>query len=564
MPMFIKCHRVPALPDHAVWQLATPWHEEITDIFPGKNQTWERVDADAVCISYLILLSQFADLYPCSYESEGVEQVWVKREEYRHAHAYPVILSSPIRNDGKGPQFSLQEWGKLGVVHAGISPSLYRLEQLDQESQKLQERFAQTLQELVSMSANTLWYEAVWSQAKVLAQCLAERYWSLHQQVHGSRELVPSVVAQQNTPTLPLSLVEEERTVRKRNLQRPAVLALVARDPVAVAVCNTPVALELTRLLLQETMFDTHPQYGVAELHVSFPNSSGGILLSLHQQADERWEDVEVLLSHLGDELVDTLCAVMAMAIDVHGANHLTDTVFFRVEDILQICQREKSNRAYVPQQRAKIVEHLRVLARIHIQLSGQLGISGIENRMRTPLIHLLSSTVGQYRHRSGDVFWERQAVKLGEWATLATPLSTQTAILMRTILKYHSQRERYAKRIGRRILLDFFSHARLGGEREEKAWLTYSLKEVLSLSGITPDLKHPDTTRTRIEGGIQRLVQDDILEGVAPVFNPIPSHSDLDSRLREHARGWWPSYLEQVRHFTPSSQLQTLYQSLV
>jgi len=151
--------------------------------------------------------------------------------------------------------------------------------------------------------------------------------------------------------------------------------------------------------------------------------------------------------------------------------------------------------------------------------------------------------------------------------------MNPQVALLMRTILKYHPQRERYPKRLGRRLLLQFFRNQRQTAATGHKAFeaaegredsLIYSIGELLELSGILPDKHHPDTTRGRIENGLERLVRDEVLGSYSQVIESIPVSPSQPARIRERARGWWPSYAAQSWRFTPSERVRNMFQQFL
>jgi len=251
----------------------------------------------------------------------------------------------------------------------------------------------------------------------------------------------------------------------------------------------------------------------------------------------ETWEVVLDSLGSLGDEAVDTFCALLAIAIDTHTTAHITQPFMLNPDDLLHVCQRKKSNGAYTPEQRANTVEILRLLARAHIRMSMPVKRRKRVRRIDSPLVDLLGTTLGEYEV-DGTMVWQAREVKIGTWAQVAPQLLEQTGAMLRQVLQYHPQRERYAKRLGRYLTLQF--HA--------QGVMRSSMSTILQQAGIIPDTKNPGRTRTMIEHALTTLKTD----GVLGDYQLIITSDQTQQRIDEHARNWWDLYVDQEWAFFP------------
>src|SRR5207245_758992 len=132
-------------------------------------------------------------------------------------------------------------------------------------------------------------------------------------------------------------------------------------------------------------------------------------------KSGEAWNHVLTSLRTLGDELVDTFLALLAIAIDIHGAEYITRPLTLHPDDLLAICQKKKSHGSYTAEQRARVMEHLHTLSRIQISATLTLR-SGKQIRVESTILDSSEATDEQ---RSQAGCWHSQHVQLGSWPTI-------------------------------------------------------------------------------------------------------------------------------------------------
>jgi len=158
-------------------------------------------------------------------------------------------------------------------------------------------------------------------------------------------------------------------------------------------------------------------------------------------------------------------------------------------------------------EQRATMIGLLNVLARI--QVTAVLPNPRRKNRiyrMNSAIVNLLSDTIGEYTLDTGEIVWQRRKVALGNWAAVAPQLSSQTVDMLRRILSYHPQKDRFSKRLGRFLTLQFSTAT---------AVLELPMSQLIVRAGVPVDRTHPDRTRRAIESAFAELIQDQI-DGIA------------------------------------------------
>ncbi len=148
--------------------------------------------------------------------------------------------------------------------------------------------------------------------------------------------------------------------------------------------------------------------------------------------------------------------------------------------------------------------------------------------------------------------------MKIGEWAKLLPPLSKETAVMLRTVLSYHAQRDRYAKRLGRFLALQFrVNWYRHGGVVER------TMKTLLEQAGIRPDVKRPGETRTAIESAFERLKGDGVIGTYSQVVESTATAQEVQATIEERARGWWDVYEQQLWRFEPPDYARARYKEI-
>lgn len=353
-----------------------------------------------------------------------------------------------------------------------------------------------------------------------------------------------------------------DKPARRRGPRATPRAALVVRDPPGVMVRSDIFTQGIARALLSGDDYTQYEDRQMAEYTGTLAKDRGDITITIKPDDGENWEHVLRWLNMLGDEIVDSFVAAIALAIDTNGsgAEHITAPFWLSPDDILEVCQREKSNRAYTPGQRAVIIEHLRVLSRAHIIARWPTGRRGRESQVNSAIIDVLGQAIGEYKTITGEPVWERRQVKVGEWARmLGGPFDRQTALMLRTVLKYHAQRDRYAKRLGRYLTLQFRVNAKHGGTVER------TMGTLMDQARIKLDAKHPDKTRQRIEDALRKLQADGVIGEYGQVVEAdTPAIRERHARIEQRAYGWWADYEQILWHIEPPELIRAQYAGLL
>lgn len=424
--------------------------------------------------------------------------------------------------------------------------------------------------------------EADMGEIRQMAQQLAALYWQYHQ-----RELARNATAEQaaqvqhieHASTGAVAQIQVHKThvasgmiadieVSAKPAAKPPArrqhsprAALVVRDPATIQVKSDIFTQGIIRALRDGDAYTQYPDRRMAEYSSSLAKRKGDITITLTPGDGENWEQVLTWLNSLGDEVVDTFIAVLALATDENGVDSITEPFWHSPDDGLAVCQRKKSNRAYTPEQRAAWIENLRILSRMHIRAEWPGKRRGRTSYISSALIDVLGQGAGEYKTITGETIWERRQVKVGEWAHLmGTPYDTQMAVTFRKILSYHAQRDRYAKRLGLYLNLQFRVNVKQPGGAVERTMAT-----LIEQAGIKPDLKHPGDTRRGIEDALYKLRKDGVIGTYTEVVDSSPSPSDLERRARieQRAYGWWDDYTATLWRIEPPNAIRQQYRRL-
>lgn len=553
MPLSVQLHRLP-IDDENLWV----WHvlPEINSQVDEQTRTngWELIEPAMLQFPMLALMSQLASTLPILSIDKTVIKTWVKAEDLTAISLHPVILAFRYqeRQLEQPTMIARLPLGELGIVLEEEQLHIYQLDMLGEEGTHWSEQLQYSINQVLPR-ANSSIDDSEWKNAQRAARTLARLYWDLH--LH--REKGAFVEAEQST-IIPFT---EKKPKRTRGPRREAT-PLVIRDPDAVEISTDYITQALLRSLLSDDLYTLYPDRLVAEHRKIFPAEQGEVNITIRPGSQETWTHVLESLSILGDAVVDTFCALVSLAYDASAQHDLTQPFFLNVDDILRVCRRKQSNRAYTPLQRASVIQHLMTLSRVHVTatIPANRGKRKTSRFIDSVVLDLLGTVIGEYETLTGDILWERREVKIGPWAKFA-PFGPQTALLFRTILEYHSQRQRYAKRIGRYLTIQFFIQAQ--STKESRAELEMSLQALLEQSGIKPDPDNPSRTRKMIEEAFRVLQKDKIIGVYARVIAEIPAgatpeqqaqhhkqEQNIQQRIDECAQGWWSLYITQRWRF--------------
>lgn len=349
-------------------------------------------------------------------------------------------------------------------------------------------------------------WEAQWQTVRMLARQLAELYW----------------IASQGT----------------------ARAAIVNTSTPAVTVPADTMTQQIMRSLLAGKEYTADPEQHTAIWQPPFGEQN--VTIQLSQQDGETWSQMMTILGQLGDEAQDVFCAVLAMALATNGSAALSQPFYLGPDDVLAFLGRHESNRAYTLEQRADTIQRLNVLTRVHVSAVLPMKRRNRVLRLNSPIVDLHGSTIGEYATDSGEILWQKRLVSLGNWAAIAPQLSSKTVLMLRKVLSYHPQKDRFAKRLGRYLTLHFTT-----GEVIE-----VQMGLLIKQAGIPVDRNNAIRTRQIIEASLAELVKDGILGGAALLVEDTSPWREQQKRIDQCTRGWWDDYEQQRWQLTPPSEI--------
>jgi hypothetical protein len=360
----------------------------------------------------------------------------------------------------------------------------------------------------------------------------------------------------------------EEASKKRGRRPRHESVALVARGKDVIAVRSDIINREIINALRDKKSYVLCPEQNIAEhKHRFYQKNKGQIVLSIRPVEDEGWETVLSALNTLGDGCIDTYLAVMAIAIDCHGTQHIRLPLQVSPDDILEVCGKKKSHGSFTVLQRAEIIKHLKTLAQVHVVATmpgypgrrrGRIGEDSPLLKAEGTIIDLPGYKIGEYSTITGEEMWEKRSIAVGEWATMIPELSTKTATMSRQVLAYSAKNERYQKRLGIYLTFMFRINARYGGKFPNDI----SMGALLEGAGIVA-LRQQGEFRDAIENALERLKHDNVIGDYWRVVDGSAKAQQIERDIREHGRGWFDSYLEQKWNFAPPANIKEQYRKL-
>jgi len=334
-------------------------------------------------------------------------------------------------------------------------------------------------------------------------------------------------------------------------------VALVKRNPSAIKVRSDQLTCRILMGLLDDKKFIITPESQRAEYPQTLSKGGGYVNIVLSPRSVESRDCVRASLDVLGDELVDTFLALLAVALDTNGTEHITLPFTITPDDILSIRQKKKSKGSYSVYQRQKVIEQVQALA--HASVSATIPLHKAQLRqIESPLLELLSTDQAS-RWNTYAVTGHSQPwyLKIGDWASMVPELQYQTAVMSRQVLGYHSRKQKHEKRLGRYITLLYRINA-----YKHAGQVKVSMGVLLEQAGITPDLDHPGRTQEAIESALEQLR----IDGVIGPFTPLVENSSRGraswERIKQRTYHWWDDYQRQLWLFDPPEYLHATYKS--
>jgi hypothetical protein len=324
--------------------------------------------------------------------------------------------------------------------------------------------------------------------------------------------------------------------------QGPSRVAVVDATSPAVRLPGDVITHTIMRSLVTGEEYQANAKQTVATwVH---PLRQTPVTITIERADGESWQQLLTVLDGLGDEAVDVFCAVLGIALTTNGNMNLNQSFYVAPDDILTFCGRKQSNRTFTAASRLGILQGLVTLSRIQVRMTVPGKRRGREYCLQSPVVEVLHSTVGEYLTDTGDAVWQRREIKLGNWASLVPQLHQQTVSMLRTILRYHPQKDRFTKRLGRFLTLQFAA---------DPAPLDMSIRDLLLHAGIPFDpAHHQDRTRTVVERAMHDLMRDHLIRGATPLIEATPAGWARQERIAQCSRGWWRDYEQQVWRIEP------------
>ena len=333
-------------------------------------------------------------------------------------------------------------------------------------------------------------------------------------------------------------------------------VALVKRNPSELKVRSDQLTCRILMGLLDEQRFIITPESQRAEYSQTLSKSGGYVNIVLSPRWEESRDCVRASLDMLGDELVDTFLALLAVALDINGTQHVTLPFTITPDDILSIRQKKKSKGSYSAYQRQKVIEQVQTLA--HASVSAAIPLHNAQRReIESSLLELLSTHQPCNRKTYADSgLCQSWRLKIGDWAALVPESQYQTAVMPGQVFGYHSKKQKHEKRLGRYITLLYRINA-----YKHAGKVKVSMGVLLEQAGITPDLDHPGRTQESIECALEQLRIDGVIGPFTALLEDSSQGRASQERIKQHAYHWWDDYQRQLWLFDPPEYLYATYQ---
>jgi hypothetical protein len=339
--------------------------------------------------------------------------------------------------------------------------------------------------------------------------------------------------------------------------QHVSPLALVSKNPSQVRIRSDQLTYRILLALLDGKHYTQQPAYGLAEYGQTLPKKRGDVKVAILPRAEESWEHVLASLDLLGDELVDTLLVLFAVALDTHGPERITNPFVITPDDILAICQKKKSKGSYPVRQRQSVIEQVHTLARVSVRALLVLR-EGKHEQVESSLVDLLMQEPSEmnqtYQGYEHSPLWH---LKIGDWAAMVPELQHQTVSMSRQVLQYHAKEQKHEKRLGRYLTVLYRINAHRHGGR-----VKVSMGVLLEQARITLDRDNPGRTRDAIESALNQLYTDGVIGSFAFLTAGSARDREAQERIEQHAYHWWDDYLRQLLLFDPPTPHKALFLS--
>jgi len=334
--------------------------------------------------------------------------------------------------------------------------------------------------------------------------------------------------------------------------QHVAPVALVTKNPAAIKIRSDQLTYRILLGLLEGKYYTQVPTHCCAEYRQTLPKGRGYVILAFSPRGKESWRQVQSTLALLGDEMVDTFLALLAVALDSNGTERISLPFEISVDDILALCQKKKSKGSYPAHQRLRVIEYVQALARVSVRTTFMLR-DGKQWYVESPVLEVLVNEWEIYPGHKSQCSWQ---LKIGDWAVMLPQLQSQTSVISRQVLHYHARKQKYQKRLGRYLTVLYRINAHRHGGR-----VKVSMGMLLEHAGIALDRDNPGRTRDAIERALDQLHADGVIGSFGPSVERSSRGQEVQERIEQHAYHWWDTYRRQLWLFELPAYLKAAYQ---
>lgn len=362
---------------------------------------------------------------------------------------------------------------------------------------------------------------------------------------------------------------------KKRRSLQP--LAINARNPEYLTVLSHQYHLEAMHAMRAGNQYDpiklTETRAGkdveiMAYRYSKDLGGNGNITVDIKLDQGDTFDNLTAAILGLGDGVVDTWIAIVAMGVEKNGCDPERIRVPFLVnpDDILELCQKEKSNRSYSPFQRVDIIRHIKILSQITVRATHTIPSTSKRKKDVTfkaegALLDMLQTKIGAYTTITGDEMWERREICLGPFITQIVEISPLTAIMYRKLLGYSAKNHTFQKRIGQYLTMMYRINAKYGLHDEVGIFPgDIRMQALLDGAHITPE-RQVGRFRESIEEALAQLKADGVIGNYWQVVDSVSAEDQ--QKIEQHAKGWFDIYLQTKWNFTAPPKVQEQYQAL-
>lgn len=358
---------------------------------------------------------------------------------------------------------------------------------------------------------------------------------------------------------------------KKRRSLQP--LSIVARGKETITLFSHQFSRELINAMMDnDKYFKGKKEDGsydlTTALHKHDFGDNGQIIVQIKLSEGEGYENLTEAIMGLGDGIVDTWLALLAIGIETNGYDPTRIRVPFLInpDDILALQCKQKTNGSYTPFQRAEIIRNLKLLSQITVVATMEVEGGKVQGKSKKkdpivlkaqgPIFDLLKLKIGASKLITGEEMWERREVCLGAFVSDLAEISRETAIMFRKVLAYSQKNESYQKKLGRYLSMMFRINAKNKG-----MWPNdISMQALLEGARIVPDRRRGEF-KDALEKALQQLKADEVIGDYWQIVESVsPENAE---KIEQHARGWFDLWLQSKWNFSSPPVIQDQYASI-